>query len=275
MCTLTWAHHTSDRPVAGPVTNLGSEAGVATRDGYRLWFNRDEMRSRGPEVPPRVEQARGGLNYIAPSDSDAGGTWIAVNELGITVCLLNGSRAPRAPDREEWTSRGHLVRELAGARNHAEVWRRMAPSQLSPFRPLVLAVIAPGRPALIVRWDGKDAVLDPRGELQLPIISSSDQQSEVDRSRRQRFREMVRTDARSGEPVDPAELEAYQSWTPLGGPDAFSPSMSRPDAGTRSQCMVAVGPDEVQLRYTAGPPHCTPPGPTVCLPRQAQARGRR
>ncbi len=267
MCTLTWTRHG------------GREADAVTRGeaggGYRLWFNRDEMRSRGPEVPPRLEQTPGGLRYIAPADSDAGGTWLAVNEFGITVCLLNGYRTPRAPDRDEWTSRGHLVRELAAARSQAEVWRRMAPGRLGSFRPLVLAAIAPNRPALIVRWDGMDAVFDPSGERQLPIISSSYEQSEVDRSRRERFREMVRTDPRSGEPVDPAELEAYQSWTPEGGPDAFSPSMSRPDAGTRSQCMVVVTPGEVRLRYTAGPPDSTPPGPTVRLSRHPGHGGQR
>ena len=278
--------------------------------GYRLWFNRDELRSRGPEVPPRVEQTPEGMRYIAPSDSDAGGTWIAVNELGITVCLLNGYRAPQSPETEStksestrsdstesepldtaaedsaaenseaqgrarWTSRGHLVRELAGVRSHAEVWRQMAPGQLARYRPLVLAVLVPDRPALIVRWDGRDAVLDPRGELQLPVISSSHEQSEVDRRRRQRFHDMVRTDPSSGQPIHAAELEAFQSWAPEAGADAYSPSMSRPDAGTRSQCMVVVSPEEVRLRYTAGPPHSTQPGPSVRLPRRMKPRSRR
>ena len=278
--------------------------------GYRLWFNRDELRSRGPEVPPRVEQTPEGMRYIAPSDSDAGGTWIAVNELGITVCLLNGYRAPQSPETEStksestrsdstesepldtaaedsaaenseaqgrarWTSRGHLVRELAGVRSHAEVWRQMAPGQLARYRPLVLAVLVPDRPALIVRWDGRDAVLDPKGELQLPVISSSHEQSEVDRRRRQRFHDMVRTDPSSGQPIHAAELEAFQSWAPEAGADAYSPSMSRPDAGTRSQCMVVVSPEEVRLRYTAGPPHSTQPGPSVRLPRRMKPRSRR
>ena len=151
----------------------------------------------------------------------------------------------------------------------------MAPGQLARYRPLVLAVLVPDRPALIVRWDGRDAVLDPRGELQLPVISSSHEQSEVDRRRRQRFHDMVRTDPSSGQPIHAAELEAFQSWAPEAGADAYSPSMSRPDAGTRSQCMVVVSPEEVRLRYTAGPPHSTQPGPSVRLPRRMKPRSRR
>ncbi|MGB0332699.1 MAG: NRDE family protein [Planctomycetota bacterium] len=158
MCTLTWTRHRGE--AIGP-------------DGYRLWFNRDELRARGREVPPHVKQTAGGLRYIAPADSDAGGTWIAANELGITVALLNGYRSSRGEPRDGWTSRGHLVRELAGIRSLTDAWRRLTPERLQPFRPLVLAVLTPARPALIARWDGQDVTLDPRGQRQLPVTSSS------------------------------------------------------------------------------------------------------
>jgi len=252
VCTLTWIHDASE---------------AVPSAGYRLWFNRDELRSRGPEEPPRLGVAPSGVRYIAPADSDAGGTWIAVNEVGITVALLNGYRHPRGETREEWTSRGHLVRELAGIRSITEAWRRLAPSRLSPFRPLVLAVLTPTQPALIARWDGRDVSLDPRGERQLPVTSSSYEQSEVQVRRRALFSDLVRTDPGSGVPVDADDLEAFQAWTPGAGPDAFSPSMSRPDAATRSQCQVQVTAGEVAFRYTPGPPHETAPNAPVLIPR--------
>ncbi len=253
MCTLTW---TRDR---GEATGPG---------GYRLWFNRDELRSRGPEVPPQVEETASGLRYIAPADSDAGGTWIATNELGITVALLNGYRSSRGERRDEWTSRGHLVRELAGIRSLTEAWRRLTPERLRPFRPLVLAVLTPARPALIARWDGQDVTLDPRGQRQLPVTSSSYEQSEVRVRRRALFAEMVRTDPGTGEPVDASELEAFQRWIPEGGADAFSPSMSRADSATRSQCQVEVTPSVVTFGYTPGPPHEADPIAPLQLPRR-------
>lgn len=259
MCTLTWTHHAPGAPAT---------------DGYRLWFNRDELRSRGPEVPPQLEQTPNGLSYIAPADSDAGGTWLAVNELGVTVALLNGYRSSRGQDRAEWRSRGHLVRELADTRSLAQVWRRMEPARLREFRPLVLAVLSPAKPALIVRWDGLDVTLDSRGQRQLPITSSSFEQSEAQLRRRSLYRERVVTDPLSGEAADPAELAAFQAWTPEAGADAFSPSMSRPDAATRSQCHVEVTRDSVLLHYTPGPPHRTEPDAPVRLDRLHATRRR-
>ena len=54
---------------------------------------------------------RGGVRYIAPVDSDCGGTWIAANEFGVSVCLLNrgNGHGPLAAE-----SRGLLVDELGG-----------------------------------------------------------------------------------------------------------------------------------------------------------------
>ena len=253
MCTLTWTRARGE--ATGP-------------EGYRLWFNRDELRSRGPEVPPRVEETPSGLRYVAPADSDAGGTWIAANELGITVALLNGYRSSRGEPRDQWTSRGHLVRELAGIRSLTDAWRRLTPKRLRPFRPLVLAILTPDRAALIARWDGQDVSLDPRGQRQLPVTSSSYEQSEVQVRRRALFAEMVRIDPGSGEPVEASELEAFQRWTPEGGADAFSPSMSRVDSATRSQCRVEVTPSDVTFAYTPGPPHEADPLSPLQLPRR-------
>ena len=57
-------------------------------DGYHLLANRDEKRTRAIAQPPRVRR-HFGVRYLAPTDTDHGGTWIAVNEYGIAACLLN------------------------------------------------------------------------------------------------------------------------------------------------------------------------------------------
>src|SRR6185295_12334723 len=62
------------------------------RGGYLLAANRDEHVTRGVARPPERAQA-GGNSFVAPRDSDAGGTWIAVDRDGRTLCLLNGDRA--------------------------------------------------------------------------------------------------------------------------------------------------------------------------------------
>jgi len=242
MCTLTWLH---------------------TADGYRLWFNRDELLSRGPELPPAVAETPDG-RYIAPADSDQGGTWIAVNDRGVTVALLNGYRESRGPGREAYTSRGHLVRALATLRSPHQFWRALSPQRLAEFRPLVLAFVAPEAPALLARWDGLDLVIDPRGEQALPVASSSFRQDEVQRARRALYQNLV--EGAGGASVE--RLEAFQRHVGPHGPDAYSPSMRRPDAATRSQCQVSVDKREVRFVHVPGPPHATEPRPAVVLARR-------
>ena len=70
MCTVTWIY----------------EPG-----GYHLLCNRDEKKDRAPALAPRIHQ-RGWVRFIAPVDAQFGGSWIAVNEFGVSVCLLNGAR---------------------------------------------------------------------------------------------------------------------------------------------------------------------------------------
>src|ERR1051326_3966193 len=68
VCTVSWTHQPG---------------------GYHLLCNRDEKRTRGAARAPELRLI-GGTRCISPADSDFGGTWIAVNEWGLTLCLLNG-----------------------------------------------------------------------------------------------------------------------------------------------------------------------------------------
>lgn len=246
MCTLTWLHES--RPGG---------------DGYRLWFNRDELLSRGPELPAATAETPHG-RYVAPADSDQGGTWIASNDRGVTVALLNGYSESRGPARSAYTSRGHLVRELATTHKRQEFWRRLSPARLAEFRPLVLVFVAPEPPAVIARWDGLDLVVSYDGDAELPVVSSSFSQDAVQHARRALYATLVEgAGGRSHE-----RLEAYQRHAGPHGPDAYSPNMRREDAATRSQCVVSVDAREVRFVHTPGAPHTTPPRPAVVLARR-------
>src|SRR5258707_15575033 len=76
MCTATW---------------------IRTRDGYELFFNRDELATRKPALPPAARE-REGVRFLAPEDGDAGGTWIGVNERAIAVGLANGTEPEQSLD---------------------------------------------------------------------------------------------------------------------------------------------------------------------------------
>ena len=89
MCTVSWFH----------------EPG-----GYQLFCNRDEKLSRKKALEPR-QWTREGVRFTAPIDAEAGGAWIALNEFGVSLCLLNGGEGP-GPHREARRSRGLLVLDL-------------------------------------------------------------------------------------------------------------------------------------------------------------------
>ncbi len=248
MCTLTW----HDEP-----------------GGYQMFFNRDERRERKPAIPPSV-QRRGDTRFIAPLDGDFGGTWIAVNEFGLSVCLLNGFPATdlsALTNRHDYTSRGHLtltVIESPSAHRAAATLREL---DLERFRPFVLVAFEPGDGGVLARWSGNSLDLaSGRPPLQ-PIVSSSFFTEEVRRNRLAVFRELQRECADSS-PVE-LHLAFHRSHRPTAGP--HSPCLHRPDASTVSFGRTQVDEAHVRFHYTAGSPcRGTSPEPPIRLERRSQ-----
>ena len=90
MCTVSW---------------------ILSRGGYELFMNRDELRRRGPAQGPQLCQHEGSA-FLAPHDSDGGGSWIAVNASGLGLTLLNRYvDVSTLPPPAGWRSRGLLVTE--------------------------------------------------------------------------------------------------------------------------------------------------------------------
>ncbi|GAA6173401.1 hypothetical protein NBRC116592_30710 [Colwellia sp. KU-HH00111] len=59
-------------------------------NGYEIFFNRDEQRARSPAILPAFYSS---INAIFPVDPQGKGTWIAVNQQGLTLALLNNYQA--------------------------------------------------------------------------------------------------------------------------------------------------------------------------------------
>jgi hypothetical protein len=129
MCTLSW---------------------LPVRGGYSLFFNRDESPLRGPEVPAAVHRWDD-VTLVAPLDSDQGGTWIAANEFGVTVAVLN-RYGPEMVRTTAPRSRGQLVRSLATTPSPDLVRHRLAASALTDYQPFTLATTAPDSPVYL--WRG-------------------------------------------------------------------------------------------------------------------------
>src|SRR5689334_22002529 len=107
--------------------------------GYELFCNRDERRTRKPAAPPVIREARG-VRFIAPIDGDHGGSWIGVNEAGVSLCLLNRYEdASSSPDgvksEDDYRSRGLLLTSLLDSLTVAHAHARLSVADLSSFRP--------------------------------------------------------------------------------------------------------------------------------------------
>jgi hypothetical protein len=190
---------------------------------------------------------RSGVRYIAPVDSDGGGTWLSANEFGLSLCLLNGSTGLQALGARR--SRGLLVRELAWAPSAEEcvLWIKLL--DLEPYAPFSLVILQPGRSAKLAQWDGLDITIDPAGDRHMPLTSSSFDAEGVRRSRLNEFAQRVRTDG----PFDPALLYWFHS-SHGKAPDAYSTCMHRPDAETVSFSWVIVSQDSIRFLYSPGAP---------------------
>jgi len=224
VCTLTW---------------------LRSGEGYELFFNRDETRTRLPALPPRV-QRRDGVEFLCPLDADAGGTWLGVNAYGLTVGLLNGradAPAPAAP-----RSRGLLVLDLLDAARSADVERRLQAADLSRTRAFRLIALEPGAELLDAAWDGRALRLARRGDAQQPVCSSSLDPEGADRSRGAAWAEVL---AR-GAPDARVHEDFHRGHVPARG--ALSTCMHRPDAVTVSLTRTRVGPRRVELGYRPGSP---------------------
>lgn len=232
MCTASW--------LIGP-------------DGYDLLFNRDELRTRPPALPPRLGE-RKGMRYLAPLDPQGGGTWIAANESGLCLFLLN--RRPDREPREPQASRGLIPLALIDAAVIGEVGRRAGALDLGRYRPFTLGAMVPGGPPVVFAWTGE--AFEPT-DGRPPLVSSSVGDESLFAERRATYPE---------EPLTLRKLLAYQRGHGFG-PSAASVCMHRQDAQTVSFSRVRVAGDRVRLGYAPGAPCERAPMRWSSLARQA------
>ena len=222
MCTISWIHQ-------GP--------------GYQLFCNRDEKHTRLQASKPQLLM-HGGVRFLAPIDGDFGGTWIAVNEFGLSLALLN--RDSRSTTQ---LSRGLLVMNLIGALTLADVAERFAASDLCDFAPFTLLGLAPGVPAALFAWDGRVHGVVGDADRYMPLVSSS-----VDpkgcQSRRRATLERIRAKSPALRPG--ALLAFHRSHALVAG--AHSVCMHRDDAQTVSFTWVTVEGGGANMYYAAGSP---------------------
>jgi hypothetical protein len=187
---------------------------------------------------------------VLPVDPTSGGTWVAGNDAGLALALLNvnakkgPSATPAAPQ-----SRGKIIPALL----HAETPLSAAfsaltldPAQYAPFR----LVLVNRREGVEVHSDGKRIRLVWRIGLTTPLLFTSSGLGDqaVEGPRRQLFGEFF---ARPGDRLARQDAFHRHRW-----PDRphLSVCMDRQDARTVSHTVVCLGPDRVTLTYHADAP---------------------
>ncbi|HEX6643251.1 MAG TPA: hypothetical protein VF037_01155 [Gemmatimonadales bacterium] len=233
MCTLSWL------PLDG---------------GHLVWHGRDERTTRQPGEPPSLV-TRGGVRALAPRDPDAGGTWVGVNELGLTFGLANlypPEGVAAAPVPVGLVTRGRIIDDLLPAecaRSAADLLAGMDPTVFAPF---TLAVLEPGGVPALHRWDG--AAMTHR-TVTMPglLLTSSGAGRAVEELRVAEYARLA-----PGSPPRAEDIEAiHRSHLESLGADSFC--MHREEAQTASLTRVRVGPDAIEMTYVPGPPCRTEP----------------
>jgi hypothetical protein len=123
---------------------------VRTRTAWRVVCNRDESPTRVRAMPP-TELRVGVRRAVMPIDPQGGGTWLAANDAGLVLAILNKSE-PDVPaaGRE---SRGVIIPSLLAANSAGEALRAALDLDATRFRSFRLAIID-GKNVHVVVGDG-------------------------------------------------------------------------------------------------------------------------
>lgn len=221
---------------------------IPTAAGYRLAFNRDERPTRPAAVPP-AWTAVGGRGVIHPTDPESGGTWLAVNDSGLSLAVLNGN--PGGPKLAGRVSRGTLIPTLADA---ATVWQALTRAVVNPladFAPFRLVAVGGGVVGDLW-WAGTAARLGSRVFVTRPAFFTSSGLGDavVTPPRAALFDELF-----AAPPHDwPAAQDTFHRhrWP---GREHVSVNMERPTARTVSAAVIEVGGGRARVRYHAAAPH--------------------
>lgn len=231
---------------------------IARRRGYALGMNRDEQRTRATAKPAarhRLEDR----DALFPSEP-GGGTWIGVNDSGVTLALINWySVAARVQARA--VSRGEVVRWTLRFNSPGLVSSGLEELCLAKLNPFRLLGVFPAVQAVVEwRWNLRGLERLVHTWQTNTWISSGFDEPGAQRTRLQKFTEMLRQ--RSAKTTGWLR-RLHRSHAPQRGP--YSTCMHREDAATVSYTEVAVSNRSATLRYKPGPPCGTAPARTLHL----------
>jgi uncharacterized protein with NRDE domain len=220
-------------------------------DGYELFFNRDERKSRRRAEPPTI-QTCSDVEYLSPTDTDAGGTWIAVNQFGVTVCLLNHYQFEQIATYKNWISRGEVVRQFATTKSLVEAQILFDTLDLEDYRAFRMFIIDIRGGNRLCVWDGHSARVEC--DVTKPKSSSSVDAKHVKKIRKNLFDNLNLDESKRVRDY----INFHASHLPKRSKESVC--MHRDDASTVSLSHVSVSSREISFRYADGSPCNAPLG---------------
>jgi hypothetical protein len=239
---------------------------VPTKDGYYAAMNRDERLTRSQAFPPSIFRSDD-LLAVYPFE-EGGGTWIACNQHGVTLALLNWNLAAFKRLSKE-CSRGTLIPQLIGESTLDEVTRSLGGMTLNgllPFR--LVGIFQNQRQIYEWRWDGVSLSNSSFPWKPHHWFSSGASDEMAERIRGETCRvAWLEQDAGSL----PWLRRLHSSHEAVEGP--FSVCAHRPDAGTVSYSEIAFDTNGATFRYVDGSPcHRSAGTFTLSIPGAIQDR---
>lgn len=220
---------------------------IARRNGYALGMNRDESLARVPGLPPR-ELRVNDRRVLCPSEP-GGGTWISLNDAGVTFALINWYSISARGGKNS-VSRGKVVQAVsatASIKEAATALARLPLRRINPFR--LIAVFPATREVVEWRWN-----LKTLGRASCPWKAQQWISSGYDEAEAQRIRGAVFRAAQSQKSFSSMEWlrRLHRSHAPGRGP--FSTCMHREDAATVSYSEVTVTSRAVVMQHIVAAP---------------------
>ncbi len=221
---------------------------VITRDdGYYLAMNRDERLTRGAAMPPSQVNLKRTV-AVYPRDK-AGGTWVASNNHGIALALLNWNDVQR-PGPEKIRSRGDVIPTLIGLASRDEVQEALPTLDWQGIWPFCLVgVFAREKTISEWRWDQRRMESQVHAWKPRHWFSSSlsDEQASVQRGT---------VCAAAWDLDDAGSLPWLRRLhtSHVNGPGPFSVCVHREKVETLSYSEITCLPKRVEFNYFAGSP---------------------
>jgi hypothetical protein len=218
---------------------------IARQNGYALGMNRDEKLSRVSALRPRRVRLDE-REAIFPSEP-SGGTWIGVNDCGLTLALINWYSVPDRVSANV-VSRGEIVKNLLSSESLDIVNDAFASQPLSRVNPFRLIGISREKQIVEWRWNLRQLSAYDHLWISRTWISSGFDEPGAQRTRGNFFAKALRQhDAGTTSWL----RQVHSSHDPK--PSAHSTCMHREDAATVSYTEIEVAERWVTLRYANGP----------------------